>query len=561
MRGRKRFTATLLALAFVLTTLLGSLSVSASEASKPIVDPATAKGELTIVKKDAKGDSVNGAGFSLYKIMDLKPKTGGGYEYTKVAAYASVLGSVTPDTLGNYSSVQIEALADNIMTAIAAGPIAATKVTPDTTSGQTKATDLDLGYYMVVETKVPAGYTAAAPFFVAIPSTNNYKNNTTAGQSWDYQVVVEAKNVLIDVTKKITNARGDHEKGTDSNAEPFKNSDTVAVGDTVEYRISASVPAYTSEYFTSGAVPTFKLTDVLSDGLQIMNGAAPWKEPVVNVVRNGTTTQLTKNTHYTLDTINATGPNPDLTVTFTKTFLEDSVNHGHNVTVDYAAKVTSAAVLGKPGNPNTVNLTYTSKPGVDAQGKPFDITTPDIIKYVYTFQLEVVKVNEKDERLEGAAFKLYKADALGNITKDASGNITNAEVGSGGETNGTGMLSLTHLDAGVYYLVETKSPAGYTLLTNPIKIKIDAPKVLGDTDGTIEYWLDDKKITDTAQDLANLRPYVNSDDGKVSVTAINRPGFKLPGTGGMGIAVFLAVAFVGITMISVMLVKAKKVRV
>ena len=591
MRIRKRFTAMLLALAFVLTTVIGGISVHASE-DFPLVGSGTNHlGMLQIEKKDAAGNPLAGAGFSLYKIMDLTPRDATdplkGYDFSITSGFETVLGDLDPDVLGNYSTAQIEALTQNILTRIETAPTIAATVTTNLTdeNGYTEAI-AGYGYYLVVETTVPANYTGSQPFFVALPSTDNYAGGVdgegnpikTPGKNWLSVITVKPKNSLVSVTKQITNANNDHEYGTDFTPDTrYKNSDTVAVGDLVTYQITASVPAYTADYFANAGNPsreaTFILRDVLSPGLQLVDPANSNKPyamtPLTDILvraRNTTTSAevtLEKDVDYEILAVNATGNDPDLTVKLTQAFLANPENHGKLLIVDYAAKVTSDAVIGigpdpeNPGNPNKVWLTYNNAPNVTTK-------TADIIKRVFTFQLNIGKINEQNIPLAGAKFDLYKAaldgeEVEGVWTEIPGARVPGTKIAEGIETTNTGLLQFPRVDAGTYFLVETESPAGYKLLTSMVKIQIEAPKdVNGDTNGVIKMYVDGKEITAAEQTVENPESYVCSVTGVAHLTVVNRPGFTLPATGGMGIAIFLAVAFIGMISVTVFLVKKKR---
>ena len=92
----------------------------------------------------------------------------------------------------------------------------------------------------------------------------------------------------------------------------------------------------------------------------------------------------------------------------------------------------------------------------------------------------------------------------------------------GGEHAANGMkgkLRLVGLDAGTYYLKETKAPAGYNKISTPIEITIAD----SDYDGGVEVG---------EEDLVT---------GLVPVTVQNSQGFELPTTGGIGTVLFTAV--------------------
>ena len=561
----KKLTTAVLAVALLLTTAFGGLSIGAT----PIVDFDEETGSLTIHKVDENGDDLPGAEFTLYKIMSLEPSaTPGKYSgYEIVGHYEDILENVSADELGNYSAAGIEALADQLA-AEAADDTAAIPMDPTDDDGLTTEDELEFGYYLVIETKAPSGYTAIRPFFVAIPSTDNYDDNTSEGTEWVYDITISPKNEKIPIDKKLVNAKGDHENGTDGRTD-IGNSDTVGLNDIVRYQVSATVPTYTAEYFDASLaadeLPRFIIYDDLSDGLEIITGSA--EEPITVKIEGGAT--LTAGTDYTL----AAAPTKvageyDLKVTMSQSFLANPAYHGKKILVDYSAKVTSDAVIGEEGNPNRAHLEYTTRPGLDFAGKPYIEETPDIEKIVYTYDLELFKTEEgKKVALKDAKFELYKADI--------DGEITDTKVGTTKTTGADGKIRFEHLDAGVYYLKEVESPAGYTLLTSPVKIQIVAlTDANGDPTGKVEFYINGSKVDAiTAQNAVDgpFQSYVQTtvtkdeDDedvftqtGVLNVTIENKKGFSLPSTGGMGITIFLAIAFIGITSISVVLMKKKR---
>ena len=160
-----------------------------------------------------------------------------------------------------------------------------------------------------------------------------------------------------------------------------------------------------------------------------------------------------------------------------------------DVIVTYTAKLNKDSVIGAEGNPNSDALKW-----VDADNVSHDMDGDEVI--VYTFQIDVNKVDSKtDEPLEGATFGVYKTE---DDAKDGKNAI--AEVKSDDE----GLASFERLDAGTYYVKETKTIEGYNLNTKVYTVKIQ-PK------------FENGELAD-------------SDDGIVSVTIENTPAL-LPATG------------------------------
>lgn len=160
-----------------------------------------------------------------------------------------------------------------------------------------------------------------------------------------------------------------------------------------------------------------------------------------------------------------------------------------NVIVTYTAKLNKDSVIGAEGNPNSDALKW-----VDADNASHDKDGNEVI--VYTFQIDVNKVDSKtDEPLEGATFGVYKTE---DDAKDGKNAI--AEVKSDDE----GLASFERLDAGTYYVKETKTIKGYNLNTKVYTVKVQ-PK------------FENGELAD-------------SDDGIVSVT-IENTAAALPKTG------------------------------
>lgn len=112
------------------------------------------------------------------------------------------------------------------------------------------------------------------------------------------------------------------------------------------------------------------------------------------------------------------------------------------------------------------------------------------------------------------------------------------------------------MDEGIYYLVETKAPNGYTLLANPIKVEIIAEKgTEGNATGRFTLKINGEEVNEGANEYISHKV---ENTGLSYVAVENHKGFNIPMTGGMGIALFLAVGAAGIVVISVLLVKKNK---
>lgn len=221
MKKAKRFLTGLLSAALALS--LCAMPAMAAEdtvvdtrnpqKSTSVID-TTKKGSITIYKyntttQTAKGETgtgetqtppdgatpLRGAEFTIYQVEDenwLKTYYGGG---------ALAEGKTAPkvdDYFKKENGVVISYEASNLVDGIAEKA-----KDPQTTDGNGFAqfTNLDLGLYLVIETKKPQSVvTAVTPFLVSVPMTRVQTGNTAEGnqlKEWLYDIVVYPKNSTV----------------------------------------------------------------------------------------------------------------------------------------------------------------------------------------------------------------------------------------------------------------------------------------------------------------------------------------------------------------------------
>jgi len=327
----------------------------------------------------------------------------------------------------------------------------------------------------------------------------------------------------------------------------------VNIGDTVTFTLTAEMPDTFEGYKTYKVV----FHDNLSKGLTFKN------DIVVKVGDEVVTDKFT--TAYTANEDGTTY------ITITCNNILDFVDADDRIVVTYTATLNENAVIGGKGNPNSVYLEYSSNPNWTGDGIDNDNdgetdepgeddeptnTTPEDVVLVFTFELDVTKKDgETGAVLKDAKFKLYRevAAAAGegedNTTGETNGTTTkeyvvvdesnkvknwtaNVDDASVLTSDEKGLFSVIGLDAGTYYLEEIQAPAGYNLLTAPIKLVITA-----DYTEETGSWL-----TDDVTSLTVLTIVIddgesttgNLDDGSVAMTVNNMVGATLPETGGMG---------------------------
>ena len=535
-------------------TLLPAMANAENAAEVQPASPTTTidydkKGSLTINKTTGKKAPLSGAEFTVYKIASLDETNG--YQMLVTAG-----DYITPESLLNLDADEQMAAAaafkkvvtdDNIAKYGKGNPRQNAKKETDA-NGNAIFDNLDLGYYLVVETKTPntpaqgqsngnTQYVASAPFFVAIPTSNTTskpsdevdKDATTT--SWVYDVTAKPKNEEVSIDKKIV------ENGAN------KDKDTVAVGDTINYEITSISPKYTKEYFKSDAAdgaqtdPTYNIHDTLTDGLTL-------NANTIKVTVDGTELNSTTNgtKWYTL-----TSEAHKFDIAFTVDFLKKEEYKGATVKVNYSVTVNENAVVGTDGNTNDVSLDYSRKPDDPTTGVPGK-TTPK----VYTYGLVVNKIDGKEKNaLSGAEFKLYKVEKIekeNGKVEEKETQITNLkDMTNGTYTTGkNGVVTFNGLDVGTYRLEEVKAPKNYTLLKDKIEFTITDANP--GPDGVIDA-NSSEKVT------------INEDNkGQLTTTITNNKGFNLPSTGGKGTYIFTIGGLVVMAGAVLLLVSSKKKR-
>lgn len=358
-------------------------------------------------------------------------------------------------------------------------------------------------------------------------------------------------NVSANATIQVANHRPDMKKEVYNGTE-WKQDAQYGVGDTVPYKITIEVPKNIDK------LSTFTVTDTPT-GLT---------DNVSSIEVKDDTTDLTKNTHYTVAD-NGNG----FTITFTP--AEMAAYAGEKLVITYTATVSNDAVVGGKGNSNNAKLTYTNKINThDSPAAPSTNTIEDSA-VMYSFGIKVVKTAENGTTaLPGVVFDLYREAKTGETPivnaetlKKAGLDITKKWilVKSGLTTNANGIIdtsdsnnatNYTHgLANGDYYLVETKTVDGYNLLTKPVEVKLDVTATttwqktnVYDASGNLV-----KHGTVTKTTFTHTSNNGDATKTELAVAkVINRKGFTLPVTGGFGtllfsgIGVLLVLAGVGV---------------
>ena len=482
-------------------TLLPAMANAESTITNP-----QAKGSLTINKTTDKEDAdgkypgLGGAEFTIYKVASLELGTNGKYKSWKLTTDFARL-SLTPDTLGSISTADLEAKA-NEAKKIAADLTGQSQTTADgtgeTRKGEATFSNLELGYYLVVETKTPSKYVASKPFFVSIPETVT----TADGSTWNYNVSVSPKNQGIPDTDKVPDKK------------------TVGVGDEVTYTITGpTVPNYDEAY--NETTLKYEITDTLSTGLTFAKDKADLKVYTTDV-----NSPLVEDTDYTFEYDSTANK---ITISLIPSKIRDL--KGEAIHVKYTVTVNENAVVGSDGTINKAEVEYTNNPDGTTDGSKKEVK-------VYSFKIKINKKKDNGSPLKGATFGLYRdaacADKIAEATSSDDGVINFGDA--------------SKLAAGTYYLKELQAPSGYSALTSVVKVVISTATPNDNTTYDFKYSMNEGEENNVGE------------DGVISLDITNNKGFNLPATGGMGTYLFTIGGLVIMAGAVLLLIASKKRR-
>lgn len=253
--------------------------------------------------------------------------------------------------------------------------------------------------------------------------------------------------------------------------------------------------------------------------------------------------EITDTTQYRVVTTNLTDE-----CTFEVIFdnMKSITEAGNNsvVRVEYTSTLNKDAVLGERGNKNTMHMEFSNNPN-DEQGGDFG-KTPDDTVIVFTYKVDVNKVDEKGNKLTGAEFTLEKK--IKAEPKDKWVPIAKVE-GTAGD-----LFEFKGIDDGEYRLTEKQAPQNYDKIPNEIYFEVVASHVILADNPT----LDSLNGNIRTGDVGTMTFTSNKNAGTLSTTVVNKPGSSLPETGGMGTTILYAAGTVMILAAAVFLVMQKK---
>lgn len=321
------------------------------------------------------------------------------------------------------------------------------------------------------------------------------------------------------------------------------------IGDTVEFRTITTVPnvsGYTQYKYV--------IYDEMSAGL-----TSNVKNENDVTIKVNDTTELDKN-YYTV-TVDETNANKfTVTVDVLKAIQDNKMLAGNELYTYYTGILNENAKVYNDGKQdNKAYLEYSNNPHDNKTTN----STPVKVVYDWTFKMGVKKVDGADGTpLTDAKFVLSKekncdlgaigddgqphnTENLISLIKNSDGSYTVAPAGYNGSVVNVitaGDITINGLDdATVYYLYETKAPAGYNRLTDAVRFEITAT------------------YSDAGDNCTSVTATVNNDvQSSVSVNVRNNKGSTLPSTGGIGTTLFYVIGGGLMAVAAVLLVTKKR---
>ena len=452
--------------------------------------------------------------------------------------------------------------------------------------GHTGASDLPLGLYLLIETRVPEMVTdTTAPFLVSLPMTSvDDTNASDGGTRWIYDVTLYPKNLtgIPTLEKTLREDKADTGKNAGSTSDitdGYAHTGTASAGDVIDYQIISTLPSITS---AASYLTDYTFIDTLSKGITYNKGdvlleffkdesctdlVASWAEPSdrflvsYNTTSDGASVMTISMTASGLAEINSGRQ------VYVKSSMVNSGYSDCTLRITYKATVNSDASVtyGDAGNPNDVVLTWKR-----SNTSYYDTLVDDCHVYLYGIDMtkqfsdgrgdfskvQFIVHNDTDNYF--LVGKLNEAEGIWYVTD----HVTEGKDATHFIPTKDGKLILKGLEDDTYTWTEVQTANGYTLLKNSIKVVISQAEsdtlcgiygtdVLGliqndprykDVDPGLYHNMPQKQLAHkllTASatvdsNKVNMSPDGNSANAYVPFTVINTRGFDLPQTGSYG---------------------------
>ena len=456
-----------------------------------------------------------------------------------------------------------------------------TNTTSGTFNSENKTiTGLAAGYYLVQDIAAPSGDEGAYTRFILEVVAD---------------VDVTEKASVPTVDKSVADINDSTETAetveVDDNNNPTETAD-YDIGDDVPFTLTATTASTVSDYTKYHVTFVDTMDDALLsngeytvsyDGTEIGTLTANNPTATNTTAVSGVTITAKLYDDDELKAENLEGATFAIRVSFAYTDTTNTAKlpaalNSQTVTVDFTAELTEDAVIGNDGQSNEVYLKYSNNPNSTDDSE--EGTTPEDIVTVFTYELNVNKVDGSNRPLDGAAFTLYKLIATeenGTTTYAwGEGSVLNptAVTADDGETILSYTATWSGLDDGVYRLSETTTPAGYNTADDVTfavvavhgesadgterkitSLEIHAATVTEANGAVTGYSISNTVLSDES---ATASFTADADSGVIDTTVVNNQGVTLPRTGGVGTTIFYIVGAVLVIGAGVVLVAKKR---
>ena len=424
-------------------------------------------------------------------------------------------------------------LANLLAYLLESGGYAATETATADDDGSVSFAGLDLGYWLVAQASSDSEAMTTA-LLIAVDGA----------ESADAKVTVP----VPDKTVKDSETGGeDSEYSNTADAEASVDEDGTVSSTAISYRIAGTVASNIADYDTyyyafHDDLPT--AICFVNDTTKNASGESSRLDDAwsVSVVAGDASYDVTDSFAATFTYTSSTGVTTvnweveDLIAVLESLGVDEADWADVQVVLEYSIAMTSdeleaylaststllvADVLANYARIEYSNNPYENNPVTSDAGSTDESVEDEA--YLYTFNLDVTKLDEDGETLSGAVFTLTRTD-------------TGEEVGYQIVDDEDGSFVFTGLQADVEYtLTESSVPSGYKSI-DPIRFTITA--VVSDDGATVESIEVDPDATTDPSGATTI----TTSGATVVMTVVNVEGYDLPLTGAAGVALLAVLA-------------------